>query len=176
VLDLVDKRMVTKQIILTIGYDIDNLTDPEKAKNYTGEITIDAYGRKVPKHAHGTINLEQFTSSSKIIINAVNELYNRITNPDLLVRRISLAAGLVITEQQAQENKGVEQYDLFTDYEEQQKKREEEERALMREKNMQKAMLDIKKKYGKNAVLKGMNLEEGATAKGRNSQIGGHRA
>lgn len=176
VLDLVDKRMVTKQIILTIGYDIDNLTDPEKAKNYTGEITIDAYGRKVPKHAHGTINLEQFTSSSKIIINAVNELYNRITNPDLLVRRISLAAGLVITEQQAQENKGFEQYDLFTDYEEQQKKREEEERALMREKNMQKAMLDIKKKYGKNAVLKGMNLEEGATAKGRNSQIGGHRA
>ena len=174
--DLVDQGLVTKQIVLTVGYDIENLSDPERAKNYTGEVTVDGYGRKIPKHAHGTKNLKQFTSSAKIIINAVNELYTEIVNPDLLIRRISICVGGIITEQQAMREKAPEQYDLFTDYEEQHKKREAEDTALLKEKNMQKAMLNIKKKYGKNAVLRGMNLEEGATAKSRNSQIGGHQA
>ena len=176
VLDLVDKGLVTDQIVLTIGYDIENLTDPGRSSRYKGEITTDHYGRKIPKHAHGTANLDRQTSSTMLIMNAVIELYDRIVDKNLLVRRITISANHIVDESSVTKKDSFEQLNLFVDYEEQQQKKAEEDAALEREKNMQKAMLSIKKKFGKNAILKGMNLEEGATAKDRNSQIGGHKA
>ena len=170
-LDLVKKNLVTNQIVLTIGYDIDNLTVPSISKFYNGEITIDRYGRKIPKHAHGTINLDHKTSSTKIIMEAAMNLYERIINDKLLVRRINITANNVINEADVKEEQNYEQIDLFVDYEEVNKKREKEKA----EKEIQKAMLNIKKKYGKNAILKGMNLQEGGTTIERNSQIGGHK-
>lgn len=176
VLDLVDKGLVTDQIVLTVGYDIENLTDPERRKAYTGPVTIDHYGRKIPKHAHGTINIGRKTSSTMLITKAVMELFDRIVDPALLVRRVNMAANHVVTEDSVQKNDFVEQLDLFTDYSALEKQREEENAALEREKKLQKVELDIKKKFGKNAILKGMNLQDGATAKDRNRQIGGHKA
>ena len=176
VLDLVDKRLVTDQLVLTVGYDIENLTDPKIKKLYSGPITIDHYGRSVPKAAHGTTNLGRQTSSTKLIIDAVMELFERIVNKNLMARRINIAANHVIDESTVQKKDDVEQLDFFTDYVAIQAKKEEEEAELDREKKMQKALLEIKKKYGKNAVLKGMNLEEGATTLNRNKQIGGHKA
>lgn len=176
VLDLVDKRLVTDQIVLTIGYDIVNLTDPSRNRNYKGVVTTDRYGRKVPKHAHGTTNLKRQTSSTAIIMDAVMELYDRIVDKKLLVRRITITANKLVSEDLVQEKESYEQLQLFTDYEEVKRGREKEEAALEKEKRIQHTMLDIKKKFGKNAILKGMNLEEGATAKDRNSQIGGHKA
>lgn len=176
VLDLVEKELVTNQMVLTIGYDIENLTDPKIRAKYNGPITTDHYGRKVPKHAHGTANLERQTSSTRLIVDAVMELFDRIVDKNLLVRRITLAACKLIPETEVATTEVAEQLTLFTDYEELERKRKEEEDALAREKKMQRAMLDIKKKFGKNAILKGMNLEEGATAKERNAQIGGHKA
>lgn len=176
VLDLVDKGLVTDQVVLTVGYDIENLSDPQRRKAYTGAVTTDNYGRKVPKHAHGTANLDRQTSSSKLIINAMMELFERIVDKNLLVRRITISANRVVNESSAKQEEQFEQMDLFTDYNALQKEREEEEADLEREKNMQKAILTIKKRFGKNAILKGMNLEEGATAKDRNEQIGGHKA
>ncbi len=176
VLDLVDKGLVTDQIVLTVGYDIENLTDPTRRKKYKGSVTIDRYGRKVPKHAHGTVNLKRQTSSTKLITDAVMELYDRIVDENLLVRRINITANKLVDERSASENNSYEQLDLFTDYKAKEKEEAKEKEALEREKRMQKAMLDIKKKFGKNALLKGMNLEEGATAKDRNEQIGGHKA
>lgn len=175
-LDLVDKGLVTDQIVLTIGYDIENLTDPDRRRNYKGAVTTDRYGRKVPKHAHGTINLKRQTSSAMLITDAAMELYDRIVDKSLLVRRITVTAGKLVDESSAKRTEEYRQLDLFTDNEAIERKQAEEEAALEREKRMQKAMLDIKKKFGKNAILKGMNLQEGATAKDRNSQIGGHKA
>jgi len=175
VLDLVDKGLVTNQLTLTIGYDIENLTDPEISRKYKGEIKTDFYGRKIPKHAHGTANLKTQTSSTSLITEGVLELYDRIVDKALLVRRITLCANKVVDEKTVQADVGCEQLDLFTDYEELQRKRETEKRNLDREKRMQKAVLGIKKRYGKNAILKGMNLQEGATAKDRNEQVGGHK-
>ena len=175
-LDLVEKRLVTDQLVLTIGYDVECLTNPEIRKKYHGEITTDAYGRKIPKHAHGTINLERQTSSTRLIINAMTELYERIVDRNLLVRRINVVANRIVSENDVKKDDGFVQLDLFTDYSAQQHKNEQEEKDLEREKRMQQAMLDIKMRFGKNAVLKGMNLQEGATAKERNSQIGGHKA
>ena len=175
-LDLVDKGLVTDQLVLTVGYDIDNLTDPERRKNYHGEITVDRYGRRVPRHAHGTVNLERQTSSSAILIQAILELCERIVNKNLLVRRITVTANHLVREESVQKKETYEQLSLFTDYEAEKKETEAQEEALEKEKRLQKAMLDIKKRYGKNAILKGSNLQEGATARGRNSQIGGHRA
>jgi DNA polymerase V len=174
VLDLVDKKLVTDQVVLTIGYDIENLTNPEI--KYKGEITTDNYGRKFPKHAHGTANIGRQTSSSKMIISAVTELYDKIVNPNLLIRRITVTANRVIDEKDIKQDVTSHQLDLFTDYEAEEKQREKENAELKKEKQIQKAVLDIKKKFGKNAILKGMNLEEGATAVQRNSQIGGHKA
>ena len=176
VLDLVEKGLVTNQIVLTVGYDIENLKQSEFQKNYRGEIKTDRYGRKIPKHAHGTMNLEEHTSSTRKIVDATVELYQRIVDPQLLVRRISLAANHVIQECEIAETDSYEQMDLFTDYQakEEQKQREKEERE--RERSMQQAVLELKKKFGKNAVLKGMNLQEGATTIERNRQIGGHKA
>ena len=175
-LDLVDKGLVTDQIVLTVGYDIENLTDPNRSRNYKGVVTTDWYGRKVPKHAHGTVNLKRQTSSTKLITEAVMELYDRIVDKNLLVRRINITANKLVDEETASQNNNYEQLDLFTDYKAKEEENAKEEEALEREKRMQKAMLNIKKKFGKNAILKGMNLEEGATAKDRNEQIGGHKA
>lgn len=176
VLDLVEKGLVTNQIVLTVGYDIENLKQSEFQKNYRGEIKTDRYGRKIPKHAHGTMNLEEHTSSTRKIVDATVELYQRIVDTKLLVRRISLVANHVIQECEIAETDSYEQMDLFTDYQakEEQKQREKEERE--RERSMQQAVLELKKKFGKNAVLKGMNLQEGATTIERNRQIGGHKA
>lgn len=176
VLDLVDKGLVTDQIVLTVGYDIDNLTDPAIRSKYHGEITTDRYGRATPKHAHGTVNMLAPTSSTKEIMQAVEELYDRIINPDLLVRRINLVAERVISEKDVVEKTAFEQLDLFTDYAALENERMLEQKEREKEKRIQQAVLDIKKKFGKNAVLKGMNFEEGATTRERNSQIGGHKA
>ncbi|MBO5332967.1 MAG: DNA methylase [Clostridia bacterium] len=168
-LELVEKALVTNQVVLTIGYDIDNLTDENI--QYNGEVVTDFYGRKVPKHAHGTGNIDRYTASSKLIVDATMELFDRIVDKSLLVRRINIAVCKLQREKDVKENQ-VEQLDLFTDYE----KKNKQEENLAKEKRMQEAVLSIKKKFGKNAILKGMNLEEGATAKERNSQIGGHKA
>ena len=176
VLDLVEKELVTSQMVLTIGYDIENLTDPKRSSKYDGPVTTDHYGRKVPKHAHGTANLDRQTSSTMLIVDAVMSLFDRIVDKNLLIRRITLAACKLIPESESATAEVAEQLTLFTDYEALERERKEQEDALAREKKMQHAMLDIKKKFGKNAILKGMNLEEGATAKDRNAQIGGHKA
>lgn len=176
VLDLVDKGLVTDQIVLTIGYDIESLTDPEIRKSYKGEVITDHYGRKIPKHAHGTANIGKRTSSTMMIMDAVLELYARIVDPDLLVRRVTIAANLVVEDDMSCDTQTFEQLDLFTDYEALEKQRQEKDTKLQREKQIQLAMLSIKKKYGKNAILKGINLEDGAMTKERNNQIGGHKA
>ena len=177
-LDLVHKNLVTSQIVLTIGYDTESLTNPEIRKFYDGEITIDRYGRNVPKHAHGTVNLDHKTSSSKKIIEAVMNLYEKIINDKLLVRRINITANNVVNISEIQEdntNNNFEQMDLFSNYKELEKKRKEEKKKEKDERELQKTMLDIKKKYGKNAILKGMNFEDGGTTIERNEQIGGHK-
>ena len=176
VLDLVERRIVTDQMTLTIGYDRENLTMDNSKKIYRGEVTVDRYGRKIPKHAHGTIHLDRQTSSTQIITDAVLDLYDRIINPDLLIRRISVVANHLIDETQVMETNRFEQLDLFTDYAALDKKRKDEEKKLSKERKLQEAVLSVKKKYGKNAILKGMNLQEGATAIERNRQIGGHKA
>lgn len=179
VLDLVDKGLVTDQVVLTIGYDIENLTNSNISKLYKGEVTTDHYGRKIPKHAHGTVNFGKYTSSTKMILNAVSELYDRIVDPNLLVRRMYVVANRVISEDSVKEQLvQYEQLSMFdtVDTAEAEQKRADEDAALDREKKVQKTMLNIKKKYGKNAILKGMNLEECATGKERNRQIGGHKA
>ena len=177
-LDLFSKGLATDQLVLTISYDVENLTDSKRAKAYKGEVTVDYYGRKAPKHAHGTVNLPKYSSSSSLLMDAVDKLFADITDPVLLVRRIGIAACRVKREEDiAKENAGsYEQLDLFTDYSARDRKRKEEEQLEEREKRMQQAILDIKSKYGKNAILRGMNLEEGATAISRNSQVGGHKA
>ncbi len=176
VLDLVEKQLVTDQMTLTVGYDIENLTDPRRRKDYRGEVTTDRYGRRIPRHAHSTANLDRQTSSTELITEAVLELYDRIVDKSLLVRRISVTANKVVREDSIKKEDTFEQLDLFTDYRALEKQKEEEEKRLRKERKMQEAVLDIKKKFGKNAVLKGMNLEEGATARDRNQQIGGHKA
>ncbi len=176
VLDLVDKGLVTDQMVLTVGYDIENLSNPEIKMKYHGPITTDHYGRQVPKHTHGTVNLSRQTSSTKLIIDAVMDLYTRIVDENLLIRRINITANHVVDENTVEKEKSYEQIDLFTDYEAKEKEKEEEDVTLLREKKMQLAILDIKKKYGKNAILKGTNLEEGAMTMERNKQIGGHKA
>ena len=171
-LDLVDKGLVTDQLVLTVGYDIENL----KGRDYKGEVAKDRYGRAIPKHAHGTANLEEYTASTKRIVTAALELFDRIIGRDLLVRRFYLTATRVVDEASAPEKKAFEQLDLFTDYTSSAEKKAQELAEMEREKKVQRTMLDIKKRFGKNAILKGMNLEEGATAKERNNTIGGHRS
>lgn len=172
VLDLVSKNLVTDQIVLTVGYDRENLMDPVRMRNYKGEYSIDQYGRKIPKHAHGTINLDSYTSSTNVIVRAVLDLFNRIVDENLLVRRINMSANHVINEKEAKQDR-YEQLNLFDMITE---KENVDQEQLKKEKDIQKAVLDIKKKFGKNAILKGMSLQEGATAIDRNNQIGGHKA
>ncbi len=174
-LDLVDKGLVTDQIVLTVGYDIENLTDPDRRRRYRGEVKSDRYGRSIPKHAHGTANLGEYTASAKRITAATLELFDRVIDRNLLSRRLTISAGRVVEEKAAPEKKAFEQLDLFTDYAAEREKQAREAAALERERKVQKAMLDIKKRFGKNAILKGMSFQEGATARERNGQIGGHK-
>ena len=176
VLDLVDKGLVTDQIVLTVGYDISNLSDPEIKNRCKGEVKTDYYDRQVPKHAHGTVNLKQMTSSTKLIVDAVMGLFKEIVNPHLLSRRVNIVANHIMDEKLYEQHDGYEQLDLFTDYDKKKNDEEAEKEMLKKEKKLQHTMLNLKKKYGKNAVLKGMNLQEGATTKERNKQIGGHKA
>ena len=171
VLDLVDKGLVTDQMVLTVGYDIDNLLDPERRKAYRGSVVTDHYGRKIPNHAHGTANLQGHTSSTREIVDAVMALYDRIVDETLLVRRVNIVACHVLRETDVVPSGIGMQMDLFSE-----ENPEEKEENRQREKRRQHAVIEIKKKYGKNAILKGMNLEEGATARDRNRQIGGHKA
>lgn len=214
-LDLVDKGLLTNQIVLTVGYDIENLSDPERRKAYKGEITVDGYGREVPKHAHGTGNLPFSTASTKLTTDCVLEVFDRVVDESLLTRRISITVNNLVLESEYKRESEVasaepEQISMFdmlaggddsqapervsskeaTVYSEQDKPNstmvaesilgstgnDNDEDALEKEKQVQEAMLKIKKRFGKNAILKGTNLQEGATAKERNAQIGGHKA
>ena len=175
-LNLVKHNLVADQIVLTINYDAENLTNPALKEKYYGAITTDYYGRQVPKHAHGTANLDAPTSSSKVILQTVKELFTKIVNPNLLVRRVNVTMNHVISEEEAATAKTTEQLDLFTDYEKKAQDEEEKTVDLAKERKAQEALLGIKEKFGKNAILKGLNFEEGATAKERNQQIGGHKA
>ena len=173
-LDLVDKGLVTDQLVLQVGYDIENLTDPDRRSKYSGEITVDRYGREIPKHAHGTVNLGRYSNSSFFIVERMMELFDRIVDENLLVRRINMSANHVIDEMTARKEQSCRQLDLFEDTTVEVQK--ENSTLMEKEKALAHATLDIKKKFGKNAILKGMNLEEGATARMRTGQIGGHKA
>lgn len=166
-LELVSKRIVTDQIVLTVGYDIESLN-----KSYSGAVETDRYGRKIPKTAHSSENIGRYTSSSKLICETAMSLFDRIVDKNLLVRRMYIVANHIITEKDAEKESEYVQLDLFSDA----KKQEAEENELKKEKDMQRAILKIKSKYGKNSIIKGMNLKEGATALERNRQIGGHKA
>lgn len=169
-LDLVEKGLVTNQIVLEVGYDVDNLKNQAISSLYNGEITTDKYGRKVPKHAHGTINIDHQTASSKVLTGYIIKLYEQIVNKQLLVRRINITVNNVVNENMVKTS-DYEQINLFVDYAEVNEKRKKEEA----EKEIQKAMIGIKSKYGKNAILKGMNLQKEGTTIERNRQIGGHK-
>lgn len=175
-LDLVGKRLVTNKLTLTIGYDIENLTNPEIRSQYKGEVTVDRYGRSMPKHAHGTANLKKLTSSTRLITEGVLELFDRIIDPALLVRRITLTAERIIPESEAKDAYVPEQLELSTDYEAVEWERQAEDAQLKRERSVQEAMLEIKKKYGGNSIHTGTSLKDGATGKERNKLIGGHKA
>lgn len=216
-LDLVDKGLLTNQIVLTVGYDIENLSDPERRRAYKGEITVDGYGREIPKHAHGTGNLPFSTSSTKLTTDCVLEVFDRVVDESLLTRRISITANNLVLESEYKRESEVasaepEQISMFdmlagrdapqerepasskdnSSYSERGEEKprnsvvaesisgsaasDKSEDALEKEKQVQEAMLKIKKRFGKNAILKGTNLQEGATAKERNTQIGGHKA
>jgi DNA polymerase V len=175
-LDLVGKGMVTNQLVLTVGYDIENLTDPERRKQYKGPVTVDRYGRSVPKHAHGTEHLTGYSCSAKEIVRAALALFDRVVDGALLIRRLNLTACDIIPEGEVPAAPMVEQLDLFTDYSALKQRQAEESAARERERRMQEAILRIKGKYGKNAILKVHSLEDGATAMERNGTIGGHKA
>lgn len=176
-LELVSKRLVTDQMVLNIGYDRESLTDPRIASKYNGPVAMDYYGRMTPKPAHGTATLEEHSSSSKMLTNAIIDLFHRIVNKELLVRRINISMNRIISEDNSKANKTAPvQLDLFTDYEEQEKLDQQKKQELDKERRMQEALLAIKQRFGKNSILKGTSYEEGATAKERNNQIGGHKS
>ena len=174
-LDLVDKHFISNQFVLTIGYDVENLLNPKIANLYHGEITTDNYGRSIPKHAHGTANIDHRTSSTSIITNEVMKLYDKIVNRHLLIKRINLTACDVVNENCQDKVIITKQLDLFSNTSVINKEKEQELHNEVEERKIQRTLLDIKNKYGKNAILKGMNLEEGSTQKDRNEQVGGHR-
>ena len=178
-LNLVQKRLVTDQLVLTVGYDAESLTRPDIRMKYHGPITTNYYGKPVPKHAHGTSSFKKPTSSSRLIMNAAAELFDRYVNPDLLIRRLNLTTNHVKDEanlKSKQSTVNYEQLDLFIDYEALDRQKKTEKARLEKERRMQEAQLKIKQRFGKNAILRGLNFEEGATAKDRNKQIGGHKA
>lgn len=176
VLDLVDKNVKTDQMVITVGYDIDNLKKNAAGAKFSGEIQTDMYGRKIPKSAHGTVNLGEYTSSTKVIMDAVTGLFEEIVDPLLYVRRIYVTANNIISNTAAHEKQSARQLSLFDDFGDGAAETEKKQQDMKREQSMQKAMIELKKKFGKNAVLKGMNLEEGGTTIERNGQIGGHKA
>lgn len=176
VLDLANKKLITDQLVLTVGYDIENLAVPERCSNYQGPVVLDSYGRQIPRHAHGTASLSCHTASSKELIRATSDLFDRIVNPILLIRRLSITANHTVPERSVSTPILYEQMNLFTDYAALEKRRKKKQAELERDKKLQQAILTIKKKYGRNAILRGMSLEEGATARERNKQIGGHKA
>lgn len=169
VLDLVDHRLMTDQLTLTVGYDRENLTDPQRRLAYRGAVSTDAYGRAIPKHAHGTTHLAEYTSSTTEIVEAMTRLFDRIVNPQLLIRRLNVTANRVLRED-CLPTQGLQQMSLFSD------DGQQRQAQRKRERQKQQAILSIKKKYGKNALLKGMNFRDGATTRERNGQIGGHKA
>ena len=176
-LRMVKHHLVADQIVITVSYDAASLTNPAIKAKYDGPVTVDYYGRPTPKSAHGSANLGQFTSSSKLMIKAAAKLFKEIVNPVLLVKRLNITANHVMSEHDAPDyvvEQG--QLDLFADYEALSKAQEVVQAKLKKERRMQEAVLSIKEKYGKNAILRGLNFEEGATAKDRNQQIGGHKA
>lgn len=175
-MNLVSKRMVTDQIVLTIGYDAESLTNPAIKAKYKGPVRTDHYGRAVPKYAQGTERLNRLTSSARLLIRATTSLFDRIVNPDLLIRRMNLTVNNVVDRSLARKKEAPVELDLFTDYEAVRQQKEAEEEALQKEQRMQEVLLNIKQRYGKNAILRGLNFEEGATAIERNKQIGGHKA
>lgn len=175
-LDLVSKHMVTDQIVLTVGYDVENLTDPYINAQYKGRVTTDHYGRRVPYHAHGTINLDRQTSSSEVMVKKVRELFERIADPRLLIRRLSISINRLADESFARYRKPIQQYNLFTDYEALEREQAAEDKRLAKEHLRQRTILGLRKRFGKNVVLKGLNYGDGATQRERNKQIGGHKA
>ena len=171
-IDLVKKNLITSKLVLDIGYDVENIKNSNIRSAYTGEITLDHYGREVPKHSHGTINIDHKTASTKILTQKVLELYENIINTNLLVRRLNITACDVVNEDDYKNIQKFEQMNFFDDYStiEQQRNKEQCEKKL------QKAVLNIKSRYGKNAILKGMNFIDGGTTIERNKQIGGHKS
>ena len=174
VLDLVRKHVVTKQIVLDIGYDRESL-EGERGRKYTGSVVMDPYGRKIPKAAHGTGNMDGYTSSTHVIMSAVLDVYDRVVHKDLLIRRVNVTACNLVSETEIPEDKP-EQLDMFTDYEALEQEKKARQLAEEKERRLQNVTLAIQDKFGKNAMLKGMNLMEGGTAIARNGQIGGHKA
>ncbi len=176
-LTLLEKGLLTNQLVLSIGYDTESLTNPSIAEQYHGDVYLDHYGRKVPKPAQGTVNLEDFSSSSKTILQAVERLFEKIIDRSLLVRRINLATNHVIPEFCLKKRKReAVQLELFVDYDKQREVEEQRKKENEKERRIQQTIIDIKHKYGKNSILKGLNFMDGATAKDRNRQIGGHKA
>ena len=182
VLDMVRKGVVTKQVVLTISYDRESLELRGKTyyvkktgKPYTGKVVADFYGRPHPSHAHGTGNIDHYTSSTTAIMETMMEIFDRVVDPDLLIRRVNIAACNLIPETEIPEE-GPEQMSLFVDYEAVDKAKRERKEAEEKERKLQRAELCIQDRFGKNAILKGMNFFEGGTTRERNEQIGGHRA
>ena len=174
VLDLVRKHVVTKQIVLDIGYDRESL-EGERGRKYTGSVVMDPYGRKIPKAAHGTGNMDGYTSSTHVIMSAVLDVYDRVVHKDLLIRRVNVTACNLVSETEIPEEQP-EQLDMFTDYEALEQEKKARQLAEEKERRLQNVTLAIQDRYGKNAMLKGMNLMEGGTTIARNGQIGGHKA
>lgn len=175
-LQLVDHKMATDQLVLAVGYDTESITNPIDGYQYSGEKVSNYYGKTVPKPAHGSVNLGRHTSSSRIILDAIQKLYDSIVDPHLLIRRLNIATMHLIPEDQIPHSAAPQQLELFVDYEAQAEQQKREEEELNKEHEMQNALLEIKRKFGKNAILRGTSFEEGATAKERNAQIGGHKA
>lgn len=175
-LELVEQRLVTDQIVLTVGYDIENLTNPVIRSRYDGPVTVDSYGRQVPRHAHGTANLSGHTSSARILVGRVRELFGRIVNPLLLVRRLTLSINRLLPESQKPAPVSGPEPDLFTDFDELERRQRAEAEELAKERRRQEAIIKLRRQFGKNAILKGVNYADGATQRDRNQQIGGHKA
>ncbi len=170
-LNLVEKGLITDRIVITIGYDIENINN-----GYDGEIIIDHYGRKIPKYAHGTASLGKKTYSTKIMMREALKLYDKIVDSRLSIKRINISVHNLISEEYKDKEVLYEQFNLFSDEEKINKERIEEAKDEKIESELQRTMLQIKKKYGKNSILKAMNLSDGATQIERNNQIGGHKA
>lgn len=175
-LDLVSKKYITDQLVLHIDYDIECLTNPEYSKYYNGEIVTDRYGRSVPKPAHGTLRLKRKTSSTKLITEGFLKLYDVIINKKMLIKKINMYVANLSSELEIKETHEIKQFDLFTDYEEIERKEKAEKEALEKEHKVQETLINLRSRFGKNAILKGINIKSESTAIERNNQIGGHKA